>query len=349
MPPTIRDVARKAGVGLGTVSRVLNNTPNVSDATRRRVLAVIDELHYTPNPVARRLSLGKSLTIGVLAPFFTRPAFVERLRGIENACAPTQYDLAVYNVESPERGHALLVELAQHMRVDGLIVISLPPTEEELQQLLRAEVATVLIDVGEAASTDVTRIEIDDVAGGRQATEYLIELGHRRIGFVGDPFENPFGFVSSHNRFLGYQQALQAAGISMNGLHREGTHGRYEAGRLAHEMLAMERPPTAIFAASDTQAMGIIEAVRNTGRRVPDDISVLGYDDIEIAEPLGLSTVQQHLYESGFEGLRLLLEHIQNPDRPPEIRSMSTELVIRDTTGPPREAAREPADTGSPT
>lgn len=339
MPPTIRDVARKAGVGLGTVSRVLNNTPNVSDATRQRVLDVIEELHYTPNPIARRLSLGKSLTIGVLAPFFTRPAFVERLRGIENACAPTQYDLAVFNVESPQRGHALLVELAQHMRLDGLIVISLPPTEDELQLLLRATVATVLIDVGEVTSTEVSRIEIDDVAGGRQATEYLIELGHRRIGFVGDPFQNPFGFVSSQNRFLGYQQALQSAGIPMDGLHRQGIHGRFEARRLAREMLAMDEPPTAIFAASDTQAMGIIEAVRETGRHVPDEISILGYDDIEIAEPLGLSTVRQHLFESGFEGLGLLLEHMQNPDRPPETMKMSTELVIRDTTGPPGAAA----------
>lgn len=335
MPPTIRDVAQKAGVGLGTVSRVLNDSPHVSQATRERVHRAIDQLGYSRNPIARRLSLGKSLTIGVVAPFFTRPAFVERLRGIENACSPTQYDLAVYNVETPERGRALLRELSQHMRVDGLIVISLPPTENELQQLLRAGVATVLIDVGDAASGEVSRVEIDDVAGGRRATEYLLELGHRRIGFVGDPFENPFGFVSSHNRFLGYQQALEAAGLPADGLHREGIHGRYEARRLAREMLGMEKPPTAIFAASDTQAMGIIEAVRDTGRRVPDDVSVIGYDDIEIAEPLGLSTVQQHLFESGVEGFSLLLDHIQDLNRPPEIRTMSTELVIRNTTGPP--------------
>ncbi len=191
MPPTIRDVARQAGVGLGTVSRVLNDSPHVSQATRQRVLAVIEKLNFSPNPVARRLSLGKSLTIGVVAPFFTRPAFVERLRGIEHACAPTQYDLAVYNVERPERGSALLRELAQHMRVDGLIVISLPPSQDELDLLKGSGVTTVLIDVGDPPREEVSRVQIDDVAGGRQATEHLIQLGHRRIGFIGDRFKNP--------------------------------------------------------------------------------------------------------------------------------------------------------------
>ncbi|MBS3783972.1 MAG: LacI family DNA-binding transcriptional regulator, partial [Anaerolineae bacterium] len=140
---TISDVAREAGVGVGTVSRVLNNSPQVRDATRQRVLRVMDELDYSPNPFARRLSLGRTLTLAVLVPFFTRPSFVERLRGIEAAIAETEYDLIVYNVESVDKRDDYFRRVSRPERIDGLIIISLSPSDEDVAHFLDSGVPTV--------------------------------------------------------------------------------------------------------------------------------------------------------------------------------------------------------------
>src|SRR5512139_1408627 len=143
---TIRDVAKKAGVGLGTVSRVINASPQVSEATRRRVEEVIAELHYTPNPTARRLSLGKTLTVAVIAPFFTRPSFTERLRGIENSLAESDYDLNIFNVETVERRDQCMHQIPRRDRADGVIILSLSPRDEDIPYLHRAQVPIVLVD-----------------------------------------------------------------------------------------------------------------------------------------------------------------------------------------------------------
>ncbi len=337
MPATIRDVARIAGVGLGTVSRVINNSPQVSAATRQRVLAAIEALDYRPSPIARRLSLGKTLTIGAIAPFFTRPAIVERLRGVELAIAGTEYDLLVFNVESMERRDAALLEVTRRQRVDGALVISMPPRECDLQTLQSAEIPVVLIDVNNPALDSFPRVTVDDQLGGRRATQHLIDLGHRRIGYISDPFDDPFLYTASRMRFLGYCQALEEAGIPLeDAWHRHGQHGRYEAGQLALELLQMDRRPTAIFAASDTQAIGVMEAARTLGLDVPGDLSVVGYDDIEIAEYVGLTTIRQPLFESGAEGVRLLLQAIEEPQAAMAAVELPIELIVRRTTAPPR-------------
>jgi DNA-binding LacI/PurR family transcriptional regulator len=329
---TIRDVAKKAGVGLGTVSRVLNDSPLVSAATRQRVLDVIAELNYSPSPVARRLSLRKTFTVAAIVPFFTRPSFVERLRGVEAALAESQYDLIVFNVETEERRDAYFRDIPRRERTDGLIVISLAPRDEDLAYLV-GDVPVVLIDaVHPALNWTVT----DDVGGGLLATQHLIELGHRRIGYVSDPLESPFNFTSSRNRYQGYRQALQAAGIPFRPeYHRQGEHGRYEARHLTNELLALPEPPTAIFASSDTQAMGVLEAARDAGLDVPGDLSVIGYDDIEVAEYLRLTTMRQLLFESGQQAVELLLTLLENPGGEPVHQILPVELTVRSTTAPP--------------
>jgi DNA-binding LacI/PurR family transcriptional regulator len=164
----------------------------------------------------------------------------------------------------------------------------------------------------------------------------LIQLGHRRVAYVSDPLEGPFNFTSSRDRFQGYRQALQAAGIPFRPeYHRQGEHGRYEARRLTSELLALPEPPTAIFAASDTQAMGVREAAQDAGLGVPQALSVIGYDDIEIAEYLGLTTIHQQLFESGARGVELLLGALTTPPPEPVCDVLSVELVVRGTTAPP--------------
>jgi DNA-binding LacI/PurR family transcriptional regulator len=194
----------------------------------------------------------------------------------------------------------------------------------------------VLIDSDHLALAMFHRVTVDDVAGGQTATEYLIGLGHTRIGFVGDIVNNPFNFVSSRDRYLGYRKALEAAGIPLRPeYYGEDQHGRREARQTAKKILALPDPPTAIFAASDMQAVGVLEAARDVGLRVPEDLSVIGYDDIEIADIMGLTTMRQMLFESGQRGVELLLETLENPDLEPVHDVLPTELVVRETTAPP--------------
>jgi len=333
MSATIRDVAQQAGVGLGTVSRVINGSQSVSEATRQRVLDVIKHLNYVPNPTARRLSLGRTLTIGVIVPFFTRPAEVERLRGIEHTLLDSGYDLILYNVETPEQRDLYFRDIPRRERVDGVLIVSLTPRDGDVKPFKKANVPIVLVDAHHASLARLNQVITDDIAGGRAATQHLIELGHRRIAYLSDCLDEPFNFTSSRDRLAGYQQALQAAGIPFRpDYHVQGEHGRVEARRLAAQLLARPDRPTAIFAASDTQAMGVLEAARDTGLRVPDDLSVIGYDDIEIAEYLGLTTMSQKLYQSGQRGVELLLTTLRDPEAAPVAEVLPAELTVRGTT-----------------
>lgn len=333
-PVTIRDVARKAGVGVGTVSRVLNDNPQVSEATRQKVASVIQELDFHPSEVARRLSRGRSLAIGVIAPFFTRPAFVGRLEGIQAVLAQSEYDLILYNVETPEQSAKLLQSIPREGRVDGLIVVTLRPSDDDVERFNRSGVPVVLVD---SDHPDLSSVVIDDVSGGRQATQHLVDLGHRRIAYISDYLESPFGFQASSRRQAGYRAVLIENGLVPDqDYHRQGEHGRHPAYRMAEELLNLDEPPTAIFAASDTQALGVLEAIDALGLRVPDDISVVGYDDIEIAAYLGLTTMHQPMYHSGEEGINALLQSLTNgPSTAPLLTTLPVHLVERETTGSP--------------
>jgi LacI family transcriptional regulator len=324
--PTISEVARHAGVGVATVSRVLNGSPAVRDETRRRVLDAIAELGYAPNPAARALSTGRTLSIGVVAPFFTRPSVMERLRGVSHVLAGAGYRLVLFDVERPGQDAELFRTLPGGL--DGLLSISLCPLDADLARFEAAGMPVVLVDHPDQR---LPGVYTDDVAGGRLATEHLLSLGHRRIAFLGDFEHNYHGFTSSATRRTGYERALAAAGFAVDPeLVRRAAHGREAAAALTRELLALEQPPTAIFAASDTQAMGVLEAAEALGADVPGDLSVVGYDDIELARYAGLTTVAQPLEESGVRGAELLLAALAGAATGG--RQLSVELVIRATT-----------------
>ena len=335
---TIRDVARHAGVSVATASRALNQTGLVNAQTRERILSVMDELGFAPSPAARRLSLGRTLTVGVVVSFLTRPQAAERLRGVDAILTDSEFDLVIYNVESVQKRDHYLATLAHSQRTDGLLVMSLPPRAEAGAILTRGPVPVVFIDVHTPAVEDMPRVIGDDIAGGALAARHLLDLGHTAIGFVGDAVEDPFGFTSSRDRERGLTQELATAGIA---LPREwighGAHGRYEARDLARRMLLADRRPTAIFAASDTQALGVIAAAHEIGLRVPDDLSVIGYDDVEAADYVGLTTVSQRLFESGRLGAEILLAEIERRSERPPIAQLSPEVVVRATTAPLKE------------
>jgi DNA-binding LacI/PurR family transcriptional regulator len=330
---TIGDVARRAGVGRGTVSRVLNDRPNVDPATRARVLSAIRELDYMPSRTARRLSLRRTQTIAVVIPFLSRPSAIERFRGIEFALAAASYDPLVFNIETAERREAVFRELLRPERVDGLIIVSLSPHETELGRIERSGLPTVLVD---AHHRSLPRVVGNDVLGGRLAAQHVIALGHRRIGFVGDYSRTSLSFTSSRLRLTGVRSAAKAAGIQLP-QSRVGTgeHSRRRASELATRMLTLADPPTAIVCASDTQAAGVLEAASHLGLRIPMDLSVTGYDDLELADHLGLTTVHQPLFESGVRSVERLLQMLEghSADTLREVQDIS--LVVRRSTAAP--------------
>ncbi len=336
---TIRDVAKHAGVGVGTVSRVLNESPDVSHLTRQKVLAAIAELNFSPSLVARRLSLRKTSTIGIIAPFFTRPAFVERLRGVEKVIAQSNYDLVLFNVETPERRDTLFRDVPRPDRVDGLLIISLSPDDAAAERFHTASIPTVLID---AYHPDLNCVLVDNINGGQKAVEHLLNLGHQRIGFISDAMDNPynpFRFSHIHDRYQGYRLALTHATIPFRPeYHKQGVHSRRTARQLAYELLSQPEPPTAIFAYSDTQAFGVLEAAQDLGLNVPQDLSVIGFDDIELAEYLNLTTIRQNLVESGEIGANLLLQMLSGAHTPTQKITLPIELILRQTTAPPPNA-----------
>ena len=330
---TIGDVARRAGVGRGTVSRVLNNRPNVDPETRARVQAVIDELDFVPSTAARRLSLGRSQTVAVVVPFLTRPSTVERLRGIESGLVAAGLDMMAMNVESAARRDAILRDIARPERIDGLILVSIAPHEDEVGRISATGLPVILVD---AHHRRLPRVVTDDVGGGRIAAQHLLDLGHRRLGFVGDVPRPGFGFASSRLRLRGVEQALRAEGIAL----REedialAEHGRAPARASAHAILARPGRPSAIVAASDTEAMGVLQAAAELGLAVPGDLSVIGYDDIEAADFLGLTTVRQPLFETGERAVRRLVDRIAGTDDGPLREVLPVTLGERRTTGAP--------------
>jgi LacI family transcriptional regulator/LacI family repressor for deo operon, udp, cdd, tsx, nupC, and nupG len=328
-PPTIRDVARHAGVSVATVSRVLNEIPVVRSEVRERVRAAITELGYRPSSTARNLSLGRSQAIGVVAPFFTTPSVVERLRGVSERASRHGYALMLFDVETPDQRAGAFRDFARLDRVDGLLVISLPLYDDEVTALERDRLPVVMVDIGHPR---VPHVVTDDVRGGELAAEHLISRGHRRIGFVGDLPPSPFGFTSSEHRREGFRRALRRAGIPPDGeIERRGRHGREEARVLAEDLLRCGDRPTAVFAASDTQALGVLEAAQAVGLEVPGDVAVIGFDDTEIAGAIGLSTVRQPLRESGARGADLLFAAIAG-DEAPEGMLEPLAVIARRTT-----------------
>jgi DNA-binding LacI/PurR family transcriptional regulator len=330
---TIAEVAQTSGVGVGTVSRVINGAANVRDATRSRVLKVIGQLGYRPSHVATALSRGTMHTVAIVIPHLTRPAMSARLAGALTVLSQQGYDTVVCNVDNPAQRDDHLRSLTARHRADGVIVVSLPLSRQQLASFRKAALPLVVIDV---IAPGVPQTITDDVLGGRLATGHLLSLGHRRIGFVGDTIsrgEGALGFSSSARRLSGYRQALAAAGLRYDPhLVRRGPHGAAAAAELAVGLLGSPAPPSAIFAASDTQALGVLTAARAEGVLVPEQLSLIGFDDVESAAQLGLSTIRQPLEHSGAEGARRLCDLLRGELVKPLRQQLTLEVVQRSTS-----------------
>lgn len=331
-PATIADVASAAGVSAPTVSRVVNNSAAVAPATRVLVEEAVRELSYRPSAVARGLAYGRTMTIGAVVPFLTHPSAVQRVRGLVEGLRDTPFPLSLYDVEAPQHHLEHFEVLTGSHPPMGTVVMGLKPSSDELAALRGSRMPVVFIEVD---VPDFSTVDIDHQMGGRIATRHLIELGHERIGFIGDVEDDPFGFTSSALHRMGYVEILASSGIRVeDDLVATGPHGRTQARALAEKMLAMPGRPTAVFAASDTQAMGVLDAARGMDIDVPHDLSVVGFDDIEMSAHIGLTTVHQPLEESGRIAAEILIAEIEGHNDGPTYRELPVELVVRESTGP---------------
>ncbi len=328
---TIRDVAKHANVSIATVSRVLNDSSGVRDKTREKVRATIGELNYIPNPLARQLSSGRTLTIGIIQPYIVLPSYIERLRGVQHVLENSEYDLVIFSVDNPDQRDAYFKDLSRKLRVDGMIIVSLPPTDEQAENFSASRIPNVLID---SEHPQLCCIVADDFEGGRIATKHLVELGHRKIAFLTDFMDTPF-HPAMRLRFSGYREVLENNGIPLNPAYViEGVRGRLNARSMAKKLLELSDPPTAIFASSDTQALGVMDVAREIGLKVPEDLSVIGYDNIPDADYNNLTTIDQSLYDSGLKGSQMLLNLLVGSIQAPCKQYVSLKLTCRMTTGP---------------
>ncbi len=310
---TIQDIAKQAGVSKATVSRVLNHKPDVDPATRERILRIVEEQGFVPSITAAGLAGGRNQLIGVLIPSLTWPLIPEIMRGVSEIIKETPYELVLYssNNNNPEKDHCAIIDhiLATRL-VAGLLAIYPGQLTQHLQALHKQGVPVVILDDQDLPPEDISWVGADQYVGAYEATRYLIERGHRRIAHI----QGPLQYQVSHDRYRGYCHALIEAGINLDSeLVLEGdfmpTGGKECADRL---FACPESRPTAIFAGSDLMAFGVFTAAEQHGLRVPDDVAVVGFDDITLAAHMQppLTTVRQPLYEMGQQAIKLLLNFV---------------------------------------
>ncbi len=306
-----------------TVSRVLNGSARVNQTTRARVMETISRLGFVPKAEARAWALKQNYRVGILVPFFTAPSFVQRLRGVASTL-PANYELVIYTVNSADQLDSYLASLPLTGNLDGLIVMSLPVNDSQAQHLAQNHLETVLI---EYPQNGFSTVEIDDIRGGQMAAQYLVDKGHRCIAFLGDTNLPEYAIHPLIQRLEGFRTCLRTLDIPLpeNYVHLV-PYTLEQSRQAASEFLSLPNPPTAIFAATDLQAMGVLMTAHRRGLRVPDDLAVMGFDDLDMAEVMGLTTVRQPLDESGQAAVELLLGRIATPTR--SIRHVQLPLTI---------------------
>jgi len=304
---SIEDVARRAGVSIATVSRALRGLPDVASNTRNRVLEAAAELDYVASPFAARLASGRTATVGVVVPFVNRWFFAEVIDTVETSLRKAGFDLLLYNL-GDEAGRARFFDvMPMRKRVDAVLVVSLVLSDDEITALESLGCPVGLLGF---ARDGFLSTRIDDVASARAAVAHLTGLGHRRIGLIGGDTDDPMRFTPPLHRADGYREALIDVGVepdpSLEVLGYFTTGGGEQA---CYTLMANADPPTAIFAESDEMAYGAMRALRKMGKRVPQDVAIIGFDDHPTAELMDLSTIRQPVAEQAVDvGTRLLAD-----------------------------------------
>ncbi|MGW6282059.1 LacI family DNA-binding transcriptional regulator [Kribbella sp. NPDC055071] len=327
---TIYHVAERAGVSITTVSNALNRPDRVGAATLARVMAVIDELGFTPKEAAvsrARKGVGR---IGVLAPFTSYASYRSRLVGVLEACDGQAIEVVLFDQQSvAEASSPLLGSLPVTGRLDGVLIMGLPLKDAMARRLAQRQLATVLVD---SAHPDLSSVNVDDEAGGYLVGKYLVDQGHRTFAYVSErqksaTFESP-GIL----RMRGLQRALADAGLAPGAMKHVITSHDVDGGRrAAAEMIASDTLPDAVLAHFDDIAAGLVSGLRAKGVEVPGDVAVIGYDGTELADAMDLTTVHQPFVESGRIGCGLLLDQLNGKSRGVQHVMLPAQLIVRST------------------
>ncbi len=328
MASTIYDIAKQAGVSIATVSRVFNHSNNVSESTRQKVMAVAEKVGYHPQAYAQGLASKKSNTIMVVVPVISNYFFMEVLGGIQDKLGELGYELNIFNVTADDHLFEQVEHVLKRRWAEGYLFISIHLDDSQWSQLTKYNVPITLVDEHFEGFDSVS---VDNVQGAYRATKCLLDKGYRRVAMLS-------ALKSSkpiRDRLLGYQKALSERGIdfceslviSGDSLYRDGftERGGYEAMK---KMLDMEEKPDACFCASDIQAVGALKAMKDTGKSIP----IIGYDDIELSEYIGLSTIRQPMRDMGFYATQNLIERMKNTDKAISQTIYSPELIHRSST-----------------
>jgi LacI family transcriptional regulator len=334
-PVNLNDIARLAGVSKMTVSKALNSQPGVSAETSERIFQIAKNLNYTPHHAARKLAGGKTNIIGIVVPSMDSSFMSDVVHGIGMVLEQSGLDLLLFT--DHVKAHQDRMFFASRGLVDGLLLV-LPLSLERYNQTQLQNPLPMVVIEPITKDVNVPVVSSENYLSSRKAIEHLLELGHSRIGMIGgEP-----GVKSSHTRLQAYKDALKAAGIAINeNLIRAGDFTQLRGFGATNELLELSQAPTAIFAANDLAAFGAYDAIKNRGLRIPEDISVIGFDDIFQASQVfpPLTTVRQPASEMGMAGTRLLLSMIQGLEPATHHLELPTELIVRASTAVPKHQA----------
>ncbi|ART75921.1 LacI family transcriptional regulator [Sutcliffiella horikoshii] len=331
---TIKDIARVAGVSVTTVSRALNGYSDVNKKTRQRIEEVAKELNYSPNTVARSLVMKKSKTIGLLVSDMNREGVkdnftFEVLCGINEASANSDYDLVLFSTTSSKQSQKTYTQLCRERRVDGVILQGIKTDDPYLQEVVESDIPCVLVDIPQESET-VGYVTTDNVEGAKKAVAHLIERGHKNIAMINGHEKADV----SIRRLQGYMEVLNNEKVPYRSEWiKNGDFKEKVAEEVAMELLTEHPEITAVFCASDLMGLGVLKAVNKIGKKVPDDIAVIGYDDIMLASYANpsLSTIRQDKFKLGFEAAVLLIDMLEGREQS-HARIIDTELIIREST-----------------
>ncbi len=324
---TIREVAEKAGVSATTVSHVVNKTRFVSEDVCERVKAAMRDLNYRPNSLARSLRRGETHTLGLILPDSANPFFAEVGHAIESAAFGRGYSVILCNTENDQNKERLYTEVLENKQVDGIIFVGAGENRESISEIVRDGLPLVVVD-RDMGSLDLDTVTTDNHQGGMLATQHLLALGHRVIACI----SGPSNITPSAERVTGYQDALKQAGIALQpALEARGDFHAPSGYSAALVLLALSPRPTAIFVCNDMMAIGALRAAAQLGLRIPEDVAVVGFDDIELAlyTTPPLSTIAQPKQEIGKLAVQLILERMGSVLLQPRRCVLPTRLVIR--------------------
>ncbi len=330
---TIKDIAREVGVSPSTVSRALSDSPLISETTRQNVKEVAQRLGYERNELARGLVKGSSGAVGLVVPDITNPFFSDIAQGVGEVAHRFGYGVMLCDTAGEANRESDYIRLLRRKRVDGLILTSATINDPYLKDLAKTRTPFILVS-RLCRSVDAPHVVVDDRVGARLAVEHLINLGHRHIGFIGGPAD----VQSSRDRMVGYREALQEHGLAEKEKWMGFSDFTQAAGRKAgRQMLSLPERPSAIFAANDMIALGVLEVAEEMGFLIPDDLSLVGYNDISYASlpRIQMTTVAQPTFEMGKIATEWLLSVLSMEEILPLHRTLEPHLVARSTTARP--------------